>query len=213
MLNDSWVSGASGSEDFSFKHMRKNQYEEAIFRAEDERFELDTSIDTNMACLNALLPVQAELATKPESEKRRLRLEHLMPEKQGLSAMHMRAIKRLYGAQGAQVIELLQKCPAAAINPLVKRLQQKDTEWRALRTSLVKGWKEVYEKNFTKALDHRSFYFKQGDKKNFSGKQMVLEVKALAEGDKEAPPHEPPAPAGPPPATSSSPLGGGARPL
>ena len=181
VLNDSWVSVASGSEDLNFKQMRKNQYEEAIFRAEDERFELDTSIDTNMACLNALLPVQAELATKPESEKRRLRLEHLMPEKQGLSAMHMRAIKRLYGAQGAQVIELLQKCPAAAINPLVKRLQQKDTEWRALRTSLVKGWKEVYEKNFTKALDHRSFYFKQGDKKNFSGKQMVLELKALAD--------------------------------
>ena len=185
VLNDSWVSVASGSEDLNFKQMRKNQYEEAIFRAEDERFELDTSIDTNMACLNALLPVQAEIATKPESEKRRLRLEHLMPEKQGLSAMHMRAIKRLYGAQGAQVIELLQKCPAAAINPLVKRLQQKDREWRALRTSLVKGWKEVYEKNFTKSLDHRSFYFKQGDKKNFSGKQMVLELKALADPEAE----------------------------
>ena len=57
VLNDSWVSVASGSEDLNFKQMRKNQYEEAIFRAEDERFELDTSIDTNMACLNALLPV------------------------------------------------------------------------------------------------------------------------------------------------------------
>ena len=117
VLNDSWVSVASGSEDLNFKQMRKNQYEEAIFRAEDERFELDTSIDTNMACLNALLPVQAELATKPESEKRRLRLEHLMPEKQGLSAMHMRAIKRLYGAQGAQVIALLAEVPGGGDQP------------------------------------------------------------------------------------------------
>ena len=78
----------------------------------------------------------------------------------------------MYGTQGNQVIELLNKCPAAAINPLIKRLTQKDEEWRALRTQLLKGWKETYEKNYTKSLDHRSFYFKQGDKKNFSGKQV-----------------------------------------
>merc|ERR1719454_20169 len=50
-----------------------------------------------------------------------------------------------------------------------------------LSAMLCKGWKEVYEKNYTKSLDHRSFYFKQGDKKNFSGKQMVLELKSLVE--------------------------------
>ena len=32
-----WVSIVSGSEDYSFKLMRKNQYEEALFRAEDDR--------------------------------------------------------------------------------------------------------------------------------------------------------------------------------
>ena len=95
--------------------------------------------------------------------------------------MHCKSIRRLYGAQGAQVIELLQKCPAAAISALLKRLQQKDDEWRALRTQCSKTWKEVYEKNYTKSLDHRSFYFKQGDKKNFSGKQMVQELKSLVE--------------------------------
>ena len=31
-LNDNWVSVTSGSEDYSFKAMRKNQYEEALFR-------------------------------------------------------------------------------------------------------------------------------------------------------------------------------------
>ena len=53
---------------------------------------------------------------------------------------------------------------------VIKRLQQKDEEWRAQRATLNKGWKEVYEKNYTKSLDHRSFYFKQQDKKHFSGK-------------------------------------------
>ena len=40
VLNDHWVSVTSGSEDYSFKHMRKNQYEEILFRCEDDRLEL-----------------------------------------------------------------------------------------------------------------------------------------------------------------------------
>merc|ERR1719424_280357 len=182
VLNDQFVSVATGTEDLNFKTMRKNQYEESIFRAEDERFELDTTIETNMATLHFLRPIKAELDTMTEPEKRRYKLPTTT-----LSAMHCKAIRRLYGTQGMQVIELLSKCPAAAINPLVKRLTQKDEEWRGLRTQLLKGWKEVYEKNYTKSLDHRSFYFKQGDKKNFSGKQMILELKGLSEaGEAEA---------------------------
>lgn len=46
MLNDHWVSVTSGSEDYSFKHMRKNQYEESIFRCEDDRFELDMLLES-----------------------------------------------------------------------------------------------------------------------------------------------------------------------
>lgn len=42
VLNDDWVSIPIGSEEsYSFKHMRKNQYEEALFKCEDERFEID----------------------------------------------------------------------------------------------------------------------------------------------------------------------------
>lgn len=37
VLNDHWVSVTSGSEDYSFKHMRRNQYEESLFRCEDDR--------------------------------------------------------------------------------------------------------------------------------------------------------------------------------
>ena len=40
-LNDEWVSVPSGSEDFSYTHYRKNQYEESLFKCEDDRFELD----------------------------------------------------------------------------------------------------------------------------------------------------------------------------
>jgi paired amphipathic helix protein Sin3a len=38
-LNDEWVSVPSGSEDFSYTNYRKNQYEESLFKCEDDRFE------------------------------------------------------------------------------------------------------------------------------------------------------------------------------
>ena len=50
---------ATGTEDLNFKTMRKNQYEESIFRAEDERFELDTTIETNMATIQMLQPISS----------------------------------------------------------------------------------------------------------------------------------------------------------
>ena len=51
-----------GSEEsYSFKHMRKNQFEEALFRCEDDRFEVDMLIDTNMSTIRALEPLNEEI--------------------------------------------------------------------------------------------------------------------------------------------------------
>jgi hypothetical protein len=80
------------------------------------RFELDTAIETNTATLNYLLPNEADLAALTEVEKRRFKLHS------GLSAMHCKALRRLYGTQGSQVIELLLKCPAAAVSQVTTRL-------------------------------------------------------------------------------------------
>ncbi|KAF3566921.1 hypothetical protein DY000_02012915 [Brassica cretica] len=54
VLNDHWVSVTSGSEDYSFKHMRKNQYEESLFRCEDDRFELDMLLESVNAAITQL---------------------------------------------------------------------------------------------------------------------------------------------------------------
>ena len=44
------------------QHMRKNQYEEALFRCEDDRFELDMTIEANSSAIRAITPlVQARL--------------------------------------------------------------------------------------------------------------------------------------------------------
>ena len=39
------------------QHMRKNQYEEALFRCEDDRFELDMVIERNTSTMRAMGPL------------------------------------------------------------------------------------------------------------------------------------------------------------
>ena len=64
VLNDEWVSIPIGSEESSsFKHMRKNQFEEALFKCEDDRFEIDMIIDTNMSAIRVLEPIAEEIAS------------------------------------------------------------------------------------------------------------------------------------------------------
>jgi paired amphipathic helix protein Sin3a len=42
-----------------------------------------------------------------------------------------------------QVLELLRKNPAGAIPVILRRLKQKDLEWRKARQDLNKSWKDV----------------------------------------------------------------------
>ncbi len=42
----------------------------------------------------------------------------------------------------------------------------------------------MYEKNYSKSLDHRSFYFKQADKKALSVKGMLGDIKELSDKKK-----------------------------
>ena len=67
-LNDNWVSVTSGSEDYSFKAMRKNQYEEALFRCEDDRFELDMVLETTRATIEVIEPVVEKVSKMTPEE-------------------------------------------------------------------------------------------------------------------------------------------------
>ena len=70
MLNDTWVSVPTGSEDFTFKNMRRNQYVEELFKCEDQMFELDMVIDSNVATIKALEPLEQEIDLLKKKEDR-----------------------------------------------------------------------------------------------------------------------------------------------
>ncbi|KAK4272056.1 hypothetical protein QN277_020656 [Acacia crassicarpa] len=171
VLNDHWVSVTSGSEDYSFKHMRRNQYEESLFRCEDDRFELDMLLES----VSSAAKCAEELYNGINENK--INMEAPICIEDHFSALNIRCIERLYGDHGLDVLDILRKNPTHALPVILTRLKQKQEEWSRCRSDFNKVWAEIYAKNHYKSLDHRSFYFKQQDSKNLSTKSLVAEIK------------------------------------
>ncbi|CAL9079689.1 unnamed protein product [Musa textilis] len=172
VLNDVWVSVTSGSEDYSFKHMRKNQYEESLFRCEDDRFELDMlleSVNVTTKRVEELL----EMMQDPVKSENPIHIEDK------LSSLNLRCIERLYGDHGLDVMDVLHKNSSLSLPVILTRLKQKQEEWTRCRSDFSKVWAEIYAKNYHKSLDHRSFYFKQQDAKSLSTKALLAEIKEI----------------------------------
>ena len=64
-------------------------YTEAIFRVEDDRFEVDVTIETNRHCMGTLTLLLEELQHEDTHEMMRMK-------KDALSALDWRSIHRLY---------------------------------------------------------------------------------------------------------------------
>ena len=175
VLNDTWVSVPTGSEEGSFKHLRRNQYEDNLFRCEDDRYELDMVIETNAATIEKLEPLAQVIGSMSDEDKGK----HVLAE-HALSAVHFRAIERVYGAQGADVVMHVKLNPSVAVPVVLQRLKHKDEEWRRARVEMDKIWREICERNFFRSLDHRSFYFKQSDKRSTSTKGLLQDLHDLA---------------------------------
>ena len=179
VLNNDWVSIPIGSEEsFSFKHMRKNVYEEALFKCEDERFEIDMCIDSNLATIKILEPIAEEIENlRVLEEGGRSPKFNLQLEKRNLSVVHLSSIARIYGENGTEILELLKKNPAGAIPVILKRLKQKDAEWTKAKQELNKSWNDTVEKNYEKSFDHQALSFKTQDKRFYSAKNLVNDIK------------------------------------
>ncbi|KAF8407976.1 hypothetical protein HHK36_007116 [Tetracentron sinense] len=175
VLNDNWVSVTSGSEDYSFKHMRKNQYEESLFRCEDDRFELDMLLESVNITTNRVEELLDKINDNTIKTDSSIRIED------HFTALNLRCIERLYGDHGLDVMEVLRKNAALGLPVILTRLKQKQEEWTRCRLDFNKVWAEIYAKNYQKSLDHRSFYFKQQDTKSLSTKALLSEIREINE--------------------------------
>lgn len=183
-LNNKCLSQPVGSEEaFSYKHTRKNHHEEILFRSEDEQFELDMVIDANCSTIRALELLQEELAASDGVES--IFSHYSLDQK--LSSVHANAVSRLYGDHSQEVIEMLNLTPSTAIPVILRRLKEKDVEWRRAKDNLVQHWKDVLRLNSSRTLDHRSFYFKQHEKRTIKPRHLISEVISLADRSREVP--------------------------
>jgi paired amphipathic helix protein Sin3a len=173
-LNDSMFSlptGNEGGEEDREKHFVKNQYEEALFRVEDERFELDRIIEANADVLLTLKRVQDDLNLLPFEDLSRYPIESKFNQVQ------LKAVARLYGDQWYEVMVQLKENPGRTVPIIISRAEQKGKEWDHVKSQLKNSWRSIFQENFYKALDYRSLSFKSEEKKKLNPKHLISELK------------------------------------
>ncbi|XP_012253699.2 paired amphipathic helix protein Sin3a isoform X2 [Athalia rosae] len=177
VLNDTWVSFPTWSEDSTFVTSRKTQYEEFIYRCEDERFELDGVIETNAATIRVLEGVHKKMNRMSSEEIQKFRLDECLG---GCSpTIHQRALRRIYGDKAGDIIDGLKKNPVVAVPVVLRRLKSKEEEWREAQKGFNKIWREQNEKYYLKSLDHQGINFKQNDVKALRSKSLFNEIETL----------------------------------
>lgn len=170
-LNNNWVSVTHGSEEYSTRFMRKNTFEDNLYRCEDDRYELDMIIETNASTIMKLEPIAATITKLPSEVK----AMHALVDGV-LNRIHYNAIQRIYGEKGQEVVMQVKLNPYVAIPVVLTRLKEKDAHWRRSRSQMNLVWRDVGEKNYYKGVDHRSSVFKQIDKKELSTRTLLLDL-------------------------------------
>ncbi len=156
VLNDVWVSHPTwASEGESFNPHKKNIYEDALYRSEEERHEYDYHIEANLRTIALLEPIAARISTMDNEERAAFRLK---PGLGGQSkSIYQRVIKKVYGREpGLEVIAALHDNPCVAVPVVLARLKQKDEEWKRAQREWNKVWREVDARNYYKSLDHQA---------------------------------------------------------
>ncbi|GAA5903408.1 uncharacterized protein JCM6883_004995 [Sporobolomyces salmoneus] len=178
VLNDEWVSQPSFASDEGFVANRKNPYEEALHRSEEERHEYDYHIEANLRTITLLEPIASRIAVMDPEERAVFRLKPGLGNQN--KSIYQRVLKRIYGKeQGLEVIQALHENPCVAVPIVLARLKQKDEEWKRALREWNRVWRESDAKNFWKALDHQGISLKANDKRFLNAKALVSEIESL----------------------------------
>lgn len=179
VLNDEWVGHPTwASEDSGFISHRKNQYEEILFKIEEERLEFDYHMEANLRTIQTLETIANRIANMTPEQKANFKVPPGLGHT--LQTIYKKVIRKIYDKdRGFEVIDALHENPAVAVPVVLKRLKQKDEEWKRAQREWNKVWREMEQKVFYKSLDHLGLTFKQADKKLLTAKQMVSEISTV----------------------------------
>ncbi|XP_016649515.1 PREDICTED: paired amphipathic helix protein Sin3-like 4 isoform X2 [Prunus mume] len=165
VLNDPLASVTSGSEDYSSKHVRKNQYEESLFRCKDDRFDLDMLLDS----MNVTTKCVEELLEKINNGM--IKMDSPIRIDEHLTAVNLRCIEQLCGDHGRDVMDLLRKNGPLALSDILTCLKQKQEEWARCRSDSNEVGADICDKNYPESQDTKSL----------SRKALLTETKEFSE--------------------------------
>lgn len=158
VLNDVYTSLPTGSESFKFKY--KNQYEDILFRTEDEMYKIDNDICNYRKTMKVLEEEKNKLDAMNPNDRDQYKL---CPRK--FNTLRLKWIEKTYAELGQEMLKLLPLNPAKAIPIIYERFKSNYNRALDEKSEQVEIWKDICEKNFYKSLDHRSFHFKMHEKK------------------------------------------------
>ena len=185
VLNDVWASHPTwASEDSGFVAHRKNQYEEALHRIEEERHDYDFHIESCQRTIQLMDPIVQQIGVMSEADRA---IFQLQPGLGGASeAIPKRIIMKIYGREtGARVLAEMLLRPTAVLPIVLVRLKQKLEEWKQVQREWEKVWRDQIHRQFWKSLDHQGLNAKNSDKKNFQPKTLTSDIQAKYEEAKK----------------------------
>ncbi|KAL3310103.1 Paired amphipathic helix protein Sin3b, partial [Cichlidogyrus casuarinus] len=179
VLNDIYVVYNSlTSEDSQFISSKKNQYEESMYRVEDERYEVDMVMKLNESAIQNLEAVKRKLDDMSREEAQNYSIGENLG---GSSAILMRkAIHRVYGDKAVEVIYGLKNSPRSVVPILIDRMRQKNSEWRESVRNFQRIWSEQDSKNYPRSLDHQGLSFKPKDLPAIKCKVFINQIESIA---------------------------------
>jgi paired amphipathic helix protein Sin3a len=181
VLNDDWASHPTwASEDSGFVAHRKNQYEDALHRIEEDRHDYDHHIEACSRTIQLIEPICQQFLYMSDAERNNFEL----PEGLGGQsvAIYQRVIKKIYDRQrGEKVIQDMFARPCHVLPIILYRCKQKLEEWKACQREWDKVWREQMQRAYWRSLDHQAIATKQSDKKLFIAKNIQQEVQTRFE--------------------------------
>ncbi|KAJ5875260.1 uncharacterized protein N7473_012607 [Penicillium subrubescens] len=181
VLNDEWASHPTwASEDSGFVAHRKNQFEDALHRIEEDRHDYDHHIEACTRTIQLIEPICQQFLHMSEAERANFKLP---PGLGGQSeAIYQRVIKKVYDRQrGEKIIRDMFERPCQVLPIVLYRLKQKLEEWKACQREWDKVWREQMQRAYWRSLDHQAIATRSTDKKLFIAKNIQADLQAKLE--------------------------------